>query len=729
MFLFTCRSLLPPIRRIFTQSSQSNGRRLRPSHKSIDESDDKKLMKTQSIIAQKEKMVQEKKEKSVEKLKKSVVVHDEGKRKAEKRSIVTLQKKASSTANEPIKTNDAKRVPKSNQIDSGKSKNGPITKESTNKAKSTPKIKDAKTSSIKGATMPSRTSNKVMARPIVGAPISAQNVMNQVHNVTVSSPPSIRRDLKQDKEKPSTEKVEDVVKRDRTRTRTLEKSEVILLKTKDESTAQMETPEPLRMETSHELNALQRIDMDFRQPISFVVQFDDKKHKQMTKSTSLATDEDTADSYEDDFESYESDFEDDLSSSEANGSQPITQSERSSLSIGIDASSSESEMCEDSPIAKHPFEVNKIDEELDSGSYEMKPISSARLSQNEYIDVNVQRPNTIDVQHDSGIELLHGASNQFTNSGGGNGGVGPLSSLDINNSKTFDNISDIEIETAVNSLDLPTNGDGMKRKGAHSEKVAKLNRRGAELLKKITMDTMNYVLYDCQPIPYDLFMQIYGKNDTAQVSIQTHNTRTDQDTQSEPIELAEVWTQHPPTFYTRHMNTNDFSEYKNGCSACIHQPKTIESTLSNCVKRLQNYTMSTSVNGTETQISEINYDHLSRFLLANEITMSRIINDKENSDPTQFHDSMIPDSLGYFAIELGMKEFEVLRIFASPALSGFLFTLHQDIKGQLYVIAVWNLAFAKDPICLLSSWTAVLCLEVHANARDLVFAGLDDGLV
>lgn len=690
---------------------------MRPPHKSIEEPKTTKLVKTQSSTVQKDKMVQKKKDAPAEAIKEAVIGRDDDRRRAERRSNAPLQKQATVT------TNDAKRVPKSNGSVSRESKSLPKSKESAYKTKTIQSKPAAKPVSVKRVTVPVRTTRMVIAKPTVAATVSPQNVMNKVHNVTVSSPPAMRRDSREDKVKSRSEKTDVVVARDRMRTRTLDKSEVILLKPKDESTASMETPSPMRIDTSNGSSASQRINVEIRQPVSFEVNFDDEKRKQNNKSPTLVSDDDMAESYEDDFESYESDFEENLSSSEASETQQSHRTERNSSSVG-DKSSSESEVGDGSPNAKHPFDVNKMDEELDSGSFEMKPISSARTPRNEKLDVEPQQTWPVTMQHDSGIEVLPGAgSNHLNNSGG------PFSSLDINNSKTSDNISDIETEIAVNSLEVAANTSGIKRKNLHSDKVAKLNRRGAELLKKITLDTMNYVLYDCQPIPYDLFMQIYGRNNTAQVSIQTHNTRIDQDTQLDPVDLADVWTQHPPTFFTRHMFANDFSAYKNGCSARSNHDETSTSPLTDCVKQLQKYTMPIRANVNEATHCEINYERLNRFLLSNEITISRLINDKNNNGPTQLNDSIIPDSLGYFAIDLEMPEFEVLRIFASPALPGFLFTLHHEIRGHLYLIGVWNLANAKKPFCLLSSWTAVLCMDIHASARDLVFAGLDDGLV
>lgn len=652
-------------------------------------------------------MAQKKKEKPEKKIKHAIFVRSDDGRKTEKRLNESLRTQQTSSAeNITVIKNEAKRVPNSSGSNIRVSKTASKTKEPAKEAKIHPNKAVSKTSSMKRISVPMRTSHAALAKSIV----SPQNVMNQEHNVTVSSPPSMRR--KQEKIK--AKKVDVVATRDRMRTRTLEKSEVTLLKPKSEITAQMESP------TMKHSSDLQRTNVEIRQPVSFEVYFTDDNNQQINNLPPLVTDEDKVESYEDDFESYESDFED-----ESDESQQSSKSDRSSPSVG-DISSSKSEVCEERSIENHPFEVNKVNEVSNSGSFEMRTISSARSSQNEHLSVDLQQSVNVETQRDSGIELLPGASNQLTSSSCG----GPLSSLDISNSKTFDNISDIEIETSVNSLYSPTVGNSVKCKSAHFKNITKLNRRGVELLKKITLDTMYFVSYDCQPIPYDLFMQIYGRNDSSQVSTQTHNIRMDQDMQSEPIDLDDVWTQHPPTFYTRHIIGKMFDEYENGCSARIAcQSKAIGMTLTDCVKRLQHYSMPKRRNMSETQISEINYNQLNRFLLANEVTMSRLFSNMKNDDQLQFDDSIVSGSLGYFPIELDMHEFQILQIHASPALPGFLFTLHHEINGHLYLIAVWDLAFAKKPVCLLSSWTTVLCIGFHASARALVFAGLDDGLV
>lgn len=668
---------------------KSNGQRQLPSGKSMDEALNKKKLKSKPSLAQKDKLIEKRKEKPEEMKQGAAIVQADGKS-YEKRANVLIRKGAP-PMDKGSKRNEGKRVPISNSNTPKNSKTTPKIKENGNMAK----IAKAKT----GEKVLTKSSHVVIAKSIV----SPQNVMNQVHNVTVSSPPQMRRGSHQNNDKSKSQNYENIVSRNRMRTRTLEKSEVILLKPKSESTPSLETS------VSTLITDLQAKNAEIRQPITFEVHF----NKHLPQTDTKPDTEDEEESYADDFESYESDFEDDLSSS---GSLQSIKSDQTSTSIN-DSMFSRGEVYHDKLTMSNDTNAGS-----ESRSYEMKPMSLVIMPQNAQFQVQ-QR--TVDVQHDSGIETSIGTTKQLAHSSCG----GILSSLEVYNSKTYDNISDIEIETNANILDSPRTSENPTGKFKRSEFVARLNRRGAEILKKITLDIMNYVVYDRPPIPYDLFMQIYGKKNTAQVPTQTHNTRTDQDTQSEPIDLADIWVQHPPTFYSCHMAVSNFDEYKNGCSAReVYPLQAHEKTLTDCVKRLQRLANSTGRKVVQTQISEISYDRLNRFLLAIEITISKLLKCTNRIDQTHVHDSFL-DSFGYFSIELEMKEFQVLRILAPPTLPGFLVSLHHEIDGHLHLIVVWNLAFAKNPVCILSSWTPVLCIDVHASARSYVLAGLDDGLV
>lgn len=505
----------------------------------------------------------------------------------------------------------------------------------------------------------------VKSVPIV--PVASLKSMSQIHNVTVFSPPPIRKDLPMpsvddDDAEVVTESEKNHVSRQRMRTYTLEKI------VSNASAAPVEASE-----MSSNPNQLQRQIVE--PPISFEVHFDDANHPKkvpvhIDESQDDDADEDNSGQYEDDFESYESDFEEYSSSSNGSSlSQATTTSERETLSRE---------------------EHTPTDNDPTANSYEMKAMSLPMDTDSQSVVDDNNNKNV-----NSKIQLAANVPTQ--------GIVQTASTL------MYENETIVPHAKSLQNID------------SRPPKMSRMQRRGMELLKKITLDTVTFILYDCQPIPYDVFMKIYGKNDTVQASVQTHNIRIDQETQMEATATTDMWTQCPPTYYKQQMMAANFREYKNGCSESMHRhTETNGSRLNDYVKRLQNYRPIG-----ETTSTAIDYERLNCFLFANEITFAQL--NWTTSIEGQLHKSTLSNAFGYFAIDLAMDDFDVVRILVTSGLPGFLFTVHREIGGHLFLIAMWNLTNANVPIRLLSTWSAVSCVEIHANALDLLFAGLEDG--
>lgn len=592
------------------------------------------------------------------------------------------------------------------------------------------------------------------------AKMTTKNVMNQVHNVTVSSPPPIRREIDQNDE--VIENVETIARdkpseRERTRTRTLDESEIVLLKPKSKMSEAMAVTNVKKIETELPVISVAPsiANIEIKQPISFEIMLNENGQGKKTASNNVAKHQpsqpnekeevEDEEDYEDDFESYESDFETDISSQDENQS-----TENKTTEPTIDSGESEEDDNVVSTSSKHPFDnrgQSMENSDFDSASFELKVLSARAPKQN--IDNGAaingktkQAEQQAEIQHDSGIE---NNSNTF----GGNGFVnaspinGQMNSLDLNN-KTFDNISDIEPEGG-NSLEPSTNAN-IQSAHPHSAKAvvhatAKMSKRGEEILRKITLDTMNYILFDFKPIPYDVFMKIYGNSNTTQASMQTHNNRIDRECQSDAIKMQTVWTQYPTTFYSQHIVQQDFADYKKGCGLVQLPPnERINEMFSNSLSFLQNVSIGNGSNGDArkqqqqhqmTPTINIDYENLSRFLVESELTLSRILNAQFTNNAKQLRDSFISISCGYFELNIAanasLKQFTVNGMIAINSLPGFLFTLHRDAATQLNVIAIWNIANANSTVCLLSVWSTVVCVEVHTDIKDVVFAGLDDG--
>ncbi|GAB0097379.1 hypothetical protein DMENIID0001_130160 [Sergentomyia squamirostris] len=184
-----------------------------------------------------------------------------------------------------------------------------------------------------------KTSSKSSSKPVPlkakqMVVISKNNVMNQVHNVTVASPPSQRKAAEVGH-----------LPRDRTRTRTLDPDEIIVLK-KPQEKIPTQSIEP----SSGESSLIEPV----KPPIAFEVNFPEEKKPKEEKKDS--PDQEYA--YEDDFESYESDFESENSSKQESSSED-----------------EKSESAEESTPASSPeIPQHSKDEEkkLDSGNYELQ---------------------------------------------------------------------------------------------------------------------------------------------------------------------------------------------------------------------------------------------------------------------------------------------------------------------------------------------------------------------
>lgn len=667
------------------------------------------------------------------------------------------------------------------------------------------------------------------AAAAAAATISSKNVMMQVHNVTVQSPPPVRREsVSIDAEKPIVPRFEQPPeqRRGRTRTRTLEAAEIVLLKPNGTAaeafiTSRPTLPMPVanpilapaltattQIEPAPILNAsVDAALVEIKPAVAFDVMLsngDDIKPKKpiqnekpkqisdgivnrpqpiepIERSNEIDANANESDNYEDDFESYESDFETDISNGDGDGDGDEDDAAVSSdgdgqtqddLSISTAHSDTDDENVV-STASKHPFETGHSIEnsEFDSGSFEMKVLSARSRVQHKTernklatptvtVATAVATENQQEMQNDSGIENTVGGALMVAQNG-------QMNSFDANN-KTFDNISDIEVEGAAISLDAVNGTNPIsnsnpaktvpatnKTNETKSKPKTRLERRGEELLSKITLDVMNYVLFDFKPIPYELFMKIYGNSNTAQVAVQTHNDRIDQDCQCDATAMRTVWSQHPIAYYTEHINRSDFDDYKNGYGTVaptaatdlsLDTQNTGNSQCENSLGLIRQ--MATQTNATTEKAHDdnehfgklnIDYGHLHRFLLESEMTLARILNTRSvRKRVRNLNESSLPISNGYFTLKPSFidnfaaagdapTKQKIERTFAIDSLPGFLFTLHFDCDSKLNVLALWHLSKLNEPVCLLSVWSNILCVEIHPKIRDIVFAGLDDG--
>lgn len=253
-----------------------------------------------------------------------------------------------------------------------------------------------------------------------------------------------------------------------------------------------------------------------------------------------------------------------------------------------------------------------------------------------------------------------------------------------------------------------------------------------ELMKKISLDTMTFTLFELKPLSYDLYMKIYGQKNTKQRSSQTAGNMIDQDAQTENKAKHSMWTQYPPNFVSN--ITENYHEDRLGCgegSEDVVRIKTNDDcALENSLKIINRNNVLRDVRTTK----PIDYERLNFFLQKSAITMSGICDASVTSArDLQKSDSAYTD--GFFRIAI--TELEILKgtsvyyMYSNPVIENVVYLAHRQRSSSRThdnsFVSVWNILEPKKPIRLLSCWSLVICLEVHSNFQDVVIGGLTDG--
>lgn len=206
-------------------------------------------------------------------------------------------------------------------------------------------------------------------------PVAEKNVMNTIHNVTVASPPSMRKEII------APQATVEALPRERTRTRTLEPNEVLILKQ-----SKFDPKITVPLDNSSVKNEQKTIII--HEPIAFEISFDKPSTSQKIDSNNKETEDISEGDYEDDFDSYESDFE--------------TESSSSSQSTSMSSNSATSSSNSDTPTKGQQVSsaTKKLDEErdFDSGTFELRGVADKL----QLDSIDEREPNS-DGQNDSGF--------------------------------------------------------------------------------------------------------------------------------------------------------------------------------------------------------------------------------------------------------------------------------------------------------------------------------------
>nr|XP_029734053.1 uncharacterized protein LOC109428802 [Aedes albopictus] len=409
-------------------------------------------------------------------------------------------------------------------------------------------------------------------------------------------------------------------------------------------------------------------------PVSFDIQFqNDKPSSSSSANQRIAhhvaePEPDDDDKYESEFESYESDFE---SGSSKKSSCTAASAKSSSSSRSSSSSVSESSSSSDE---EHGKSQANNEQKLDSGNYEMK--MKRLLTVNEKGNSLMAEPKQDDNQPDSGM-----------------------------NSGLFENHS------------APT-----------STKL--LQKRYADILEKLSFNTMAFELYEDQPAPYELFLKNYGKTKDVQNYTQTETDTHSSDAQTERIHQKSAWVQYPPQFSLFCLNNmtanpDKYSEEKLGVGqenfyvegSRTERNDEFSDFLTNLeLNRQKHIRKNQSTNKSNFKLDELR-SFLHRSLYAVEAVLIR---NTENCDKSmnQRVDLKLEPTLANSTVTSANYDSKSRHI---------LLTFHEcDVEKSYhrYVISVWDTRNCIRPTAILSCWSIVVCTE---RIGPIILGGTTDG--
>ncbi|XP_055839815.1 uncharacterized protein LOC129907561 [Episyrphus balteatus] len=504
--------------------------------------------------------------------------------------------------------------------------------------------------------------------------------MSSVHNVTVSSPPSKRKE--------SPKAVIDMgEQRIRSKSRTLSPEEIVILKG--------QTINKEFHKTAAEIPILK-----IKEPVAFEVIFDnsqkpvsDDKFIKCKNPCPLDQCE-----YSDDFESYESDFEtgssSDVESKSSVSSKPTSIEDRVSSSMDIETDAEDkSELDDESYLTHVPITVihhdKELERKLDSGNY----------------DLNLKKARVVD-SLDSFDTLVN--------------------TEELDSGISYSNISDMSIEK------------GSIVYGGFSQFYIqpKVTKRGTEIMSKIQFDKISFTILDLKPFPYNIYMKFFGSSHTVQSFTQTSENHMESECQTDEGEVQSIWTQHPPQY--NHVLIQDSTEISHCTGEAVNYVENggvvneyiFDQTIQNLSKLRKNRLCSGGFDGHQ---KPINFECLNNFLSSSSSIVSRIIS--KNAQDLRLAKTDLPyQSKGFFQLNTNLlNALKVIRVFANIKFS-LILTVHESIENVYHkdfsnLIMVWDCEDAEKPLRLLSTWSEVSRAEICNDSSEIIVCGLRDGSV
>lgn len=269
-----------------------------------------------------------------------------------------------------------------------------------------------------------------------------------------------------------------------------------------------------------------------------------------------------------------------------------------------------------------------------------------------------------------------------------------------------------------------------------SPRVHEFYKRGEELMKKITFDELKFDIFEAKPIPYELFMSVYGQRNMTQASTQSESLQAVDEVQTDPIYKSEAWTQFPAKFTKAGLevvNSKLYNEEKigvgEGISEVLPENDNLDS-LSQTIDAINSFSKSEENYSRKSEIN-FNSNDLQRFVENAAITMENLLDNQ--SKAKELSPSKISISRGYTNLKFTelsvLKDTKLTNVFTNLNVQSLVVTIHEKKDLLQNLMCLWDVTNTKRPLKVFKSWSKINCIEIHANQRDILIGGCSDGTI
>ncbi|XP_068625767.1 uncharacterized protein [Battus philenor] len=451
-------------------------------------------------------------------------------------------------------------------------------------------------------------------------------------------------------------------------------------------------------------------------PKSFFVDLQDDTKNEKEKSS----EEDL--SYEDDFESYESDF--DSYQSECQSGTSTDQEKSTEENVELES------VTVSNKIEERSVKENE-EKMLDSGSYDLRdPQRSA------------QKGKPLDF-------ILEGTEEGDKKTS--------LTDEGFQEMSTSSGVSSMKVHVDVLDRPLFIDFTVSKRNRRKRRIFQQLENRAREILSMVTLHEMTYMLFEMNPIPYDLYMATFGRSNYTQVSVQTFEDGVSVEIQTDDIINANKWTQFPVDFSNHdvhinheivrkidddflkrftvlvdqgvdHIENNDEEYNNNPLRIYLEQKDGV-----GCDKILPKEAYETKL-----KQSQFNVNRLKKFLKKVENRISSILS--INSGNTDMCDlkknTKFPFSKGYVTIPTKniktslVRNLKVTNVIFSESKCNLIVTVHE--KSSVLIkcfLCLWDMNALQESLRILVATDDVTIGRFRGGYDGIVIAALNDGTI